>query len=163
MLLQYPSFSRSVKPRNIYKITPSTSEKQKVLLIVSSVDAVPVHIGEQVRRQVNDIFSADNLPPHDHTKRFPICHTSYTPKNTITRLTHLLLRAATGIGFLPFFRLKSLKYKIVDCVHIRKMCLHQHSARWLSLKPWMHCELWPQKCSVCLYPLSVTETDTLEL
>lgn len=45
------------------------------------------------------------------------------------------------------FRLKSLEYKIVNGVHIKKMCLHQHSARWVSLTPWIHCELWPEKYS----------------
>lgn len=65
-------------------------------------EAAPAHVGEQVRRQENNICSANNLPLRDHTKWFPICHTSYTPNNTITRLTHLVRWAATDIGFLPF-------------------------------------------------------------
>ncbi len=116
-LLKYPSLSCSVKPRNIYKLTLSTSETQKRLLIVFSVDAVTVHIGEQVRRQVNDIFSADNLPLHDHTERFPILpHTLHTEKT----LTYLRLGVAIDTVFLPLFRLKSLRYEIVDCVIFEK-------------------------------------------
>lgn len=76
--------------------------RKSVIDCVFLREAAPARVGEQVRQQENDICSADNLPLHDHTKWFPICHTSYTPRNAITRLTRLLQRAAADIGLLPF-------------------------------------------------------------
>lgn len=100
--------------------------------------------------------SANNLPLRDHTKWFPICHTSYTPKKHCNSAHSSLAASCHWYWISALFRLKSLKYKIVDGVHIRKMCLHQHSARWVSLKPRVRCELWPEKCSNCpLISLSV--------
>lgn len=112
-------------PRRTQKISINNSrlkweaERCYWLSFSSSEKAVPVHSGEQSRQQENDIISTFSPALPDHTKWFPICHPSYTPKkHSNTRLSH---RRRYWISAL--FRLKSLKYKIVDCVHIRKNVL----------------------------------------
>lgn len=90
---------------NIYKNSRLKWEAERCywLSFSSSEKAVPVHSGEQSRQQENDIISTFSPALPDHTKWFPICHPSYTPKkHSNTRLSHLSQRAAADIGFLPF-------------------------------------------------------------
>lgn len=119
-----------------------------------------VWVGESVSRKTT-CFYPTVCCSRITASSFLFSRISYSPKNAITLLTHLSQWAATDIGFLLFFRLKSLKCNLVDCVHIRKMCSHQRSVRWVSLKPRMHCELWPMR-SHCpgLSHLSHIATDT---